>query len=87
MFSFVSANKQTMFAKAANVLQAGLQNLITKTCTKVAELQAELIAELGLANQVYWEVPVQNNRELRLSLVPIVKSISEGVKLLFQGRK
>ncbi len=69
------------------MLQAGLQNLITKTCTKVAELQAELIAELGLANQVYWEVPVQNNRELRLSLVPIVKSISEGVKLLFQGRK
>lgn len=76
-----------MFAKAANVLQAGLQNLITKTCTKVAELQAELIMELSLVNQVYWEVPVQNNRELRLSLVPIVKSISEGVKLLFQGRK
>jgi hypothetical protein len=39
---------------------------------------------LGLVNQVYWEVPVQN-KELRISLVPTVKKISEAVGMLFQN--
>jgi hypothetical protein len=75
-----------MFTKAANILQTGLLNLASKTCAKVSELHAQLVAELGLVNQVYWEVPVEN-RELRLSLVPTVKKISENVGLLFKNRK
>lgn len=68
MLQHVEKTKDTMFHKAASVLVNSLSGLLEIIFKEVQAMHLQILQDLTILNQCYWEVPVSNTQAKRAVL-------------------